>query len=147
MADPREGILAQLLVIAKGLDGVQGAVRNAADIPGLARPGFIIHDGSETLLDTPASERQSRLARMDMAPQVAILVSVGEPQAGTLLNAFRARFLRAVITDPTILSFCAASGNIRYEGCLLEPATADSKERRMELNIVFTYVFRETDLS
>jgi hypothetical protein len=144
--DPREGILARLLVIATELQGVQGAVRNAADVKGLARPAFIIHDGGETRLDTPPGERQSRVARIDMAPLIAILVHADEPDSGSLLNRYRARFLKAVTADDQILSFTDPNGEIRYEGCLIEPAAAEAKERRMELNLVFTYVFRPSDL-
>lgn len=144
--EPRETILARLLVVAQGLDGVQAVARNSADVPGLARPAFLIHDGSETLLDKPDNERFSRLLRMEMAPLVAILVHASEPSAGTLLNIYRARFLAAVISDAGILAAIGGNGEIRYEGCSLEPATAEAKERRLELNLVFMYPFRASDL-
>jgi hypothetical protein len=148
MADPRETILAQLVVIAQGVDGVVSAVRNAVDAPNIERPTFLIHDGAETFLSKPISERRSRVQLIELTPQIVILAAASPVDLGTLLNSFRARFLSAVLADAVLLSVIPLTGDgeIRYEGCTFEPSGAESREGRMELHFVFTYVFRASDL-
>lgn len=146
MADPRETILARLSVIFANVEGVAATARNAADVPGLARPAVLLHDGAEQVLDKPQAERQSRLQRIELSPNIVILVATTAAEVGALFNLYRARVLKAVLQDPEILALLAPSGEIRYEGCTLEPATAESKEGRLELNLVFAYVFRTSDL-
>lgn len=144
--DTRETILAGCLRVAGAVEGVKAAARNAVDVPGLARPAMLIHDGGETLLDKPVGERLSRLQRVEIAPSIVILVDADAGNLGSLLNLFRARFLSDLLSDDALVTLLEPNGEIRYEGCVFEPITADSREGRMELNIVFTYVFRAADL-
>jgi hypothetical protein len=148
MASVRETILARLLLIAQGTPGISAAVRNAADTAGLTRPLIVIHDGSDTVLDKPPSERLSRRQRMDLAPEILILAYAAEPDVGTLLNQCCDRFISAMTNDAALLAALGidptgrtGAGEIRYEGCSLEPAPAESKERRMTLSIAFTYPY------
>jgi hypothetical protein len=149
MASGRETILARLLLIAQGTSGINAAVRNAADAAGLTRPAIIIHDGSETRLDGPLSERFSRRQNRELTPEIFILAYASEPDVGTLLNQCAERFLSALTQDTELLaaigadpSGTTADGEIRYESCVLEPAVAESRERRMLLTIVFTYPYK-----
>ncbi len=159
MASGREIILARLLLIAQGIPGIATAVRNAVDSTGLLRPMIIINDGHEALDVAsigggvqgakPASERLSRRQRMTMTPEIMILAYTSEPNIGTLLNLYSERFLAALTQDAELLTALGIDpatktglGEIRYDGCLLEPATAASKERRLLLTIVFTYLFQ-----
>ena len=45
--DKREAILARLVEVCAGLTGVVTAARNVLDVPSLARPAFVVQDGSE----------------------------------------------------------------------------------------------------
>ena len=114
---------------------------------GLKRPAMLIHDGGETLLDRPRAERLSAIQRVDLAPSIVILVGSTADDLGSLLNRFRGRFLADLLADPDLKALLEPNGAINYEGCTFEPITAESKEGRMELNIVFTYTFRISDLS
>lgn len=149
MASGRETILARLLLIAQGTEGVNTAVRNAADAPGLARPLIVIHDGTDEVVDQPQSERLSRRQRRKLTPEIAILAYASEPDVGTLLNGLCDSFLSAVTTDAELLAAVGADptgrtavGGISFDSCVLEPAVADSKERRLLLGIVFTYPYQ-----
>jgi hypothetical protein len=148
MASGRETILARLLLIARETEGIAAAVRNAADAPGLARPLIIIHDGSDAFVDKPASERLSRRQRMTLTPEIMILAYASEPAVGTLLNLIAERFLSVLTQDAELIAAVGIDpttktglGEIRYDGCTLEPAAAGSKERRLLLTIVFTYPY------
>ena len=158
MVDMRETILAACLRVAKAVEGMNLAARNVQDV-GLKRPAMLIHDGGETLLDRPRAERLSAIQRVDLAPSIVILVGSTADDLGSLLNRFRGRFLADLLADselkallingarPTGAYNLQANNAINYEGCTFEPITAESKEGRMELNIVFTYTFRISDLS
>lgn len=149
MASGRETILARLLLIAQGTPGVAMAVRNAADAAGLVRPVIIINDGMDELVDQPKSERLSRRQLRALKPEIMILAYASEPAVGTLLNLLCERLIAALTTDAELLAAIGADptgrtavGEIRYDSCVLEPATAESKERRLLLTIVFTYPYQ-----
>jgi hypothetical protein len=157
MASGRETILARLLLIAQGTRGIRGAIRNAADDPDLKRPFIIIHDGTDVLVNsaagTPASERLSRRQNRVLTPGIEILAYASEPDVGTLLNQCCERFISALISDAELLvalgidpATATGSGEIRFDACVLEPAVAESKERRMVLTIVFTYPYQVASL-
>src|SRR4029077_13936328 len=146
MRDTRETILAACLRVAQAVEGMNVAARNVQDV-GLKRPAMLIHDGGETLLDRPRAERLSAIQRIDLAPSIVILVGSTADDLGSLLNRFRGRFLADLLADPDLMALLEPNGAINYEVCTFEPITAESKEGRMELNIVFTYTFRISDLS
>jgi hypothetical protein len=146
MSDKRETILAACLRVATAVEGIVAAARNATDVPGLARPAMLIHDGGETFLDKAKSERRSRVQTVELAPSIEILVGTDAQNLGSLINLFRARFLKALLDDPELVALLDPSGEIRYEGCTFEPITAESREARMGLSLVFTYPFRVSDL-
>lgn len=149
MPSGRETILARLLAVALETDGIAAAARNAADVPGLTRPAIIINDGSDVVTDHPAGERLSRRQRRALTPEIMILAAAAEPNVGTLLNLLCDRFVAALTADAALLAAIGADaagrtavGEIRYDSCVLEPAVADSKERRLLLSLVFTYPYQ-----
>ncbi len=149
MADLREAVLVRLLAVYQGVEGIAAAARNATDVPGLARPALLLHDGAENQLDKPDNERQARFQRIQMMPETTLLVGAQSADVGTLHNLYRARLVKAVVADATdgvLFALLGASGEVKYDGCQLEPATAESKEGRMMVNFVFTYPLRISDL-
>jgi hypothetical protein len=149
MASGRETILARLLLIARGTEGIAAAARNAADVPGLVRPAILIHDGTDVFVSAPPSERFSRRQLRSLTPEIMILAAADQPNAGTLLNQCAERFLSALTSDAELLAAIGADiagrtagGEIHFDSCVLEPAVADSKERRLLLTIVFTYPYQ-----
>jgi hypothetical protein len=146
VADLREAILARLAVVLGGVEGVKAVGRNVLDVPGIARPALILHDGSEEFFDKPDQERRSRAQRMELTPAIFVLVGADAVNVGSLLNTYRARVVPAVLGDAELSLLVNRNGEIRYHGCERHPATPESKEGRLELTFVFTYVFRPTDL-
>jgi hypothetical protein len=118
-----------------------------------------IQDGHE-VLDTstigggvqaarPMSERLSRRQRMTMTPEILILASASAPDVGTRLNEYSENFFSALTQDDELLALVGIDpqtktglGDIRYEGCVLEPAVAGSQLRRLLVTITFTYLYR-----
>lgn len=148
MAEPRELILSRLVTVCAGVTGVMTAVRNQSDIIVTQRPGVIVNDGAEDFLDAPRGEQLSRVQRVELSPQILILVRADNgAEAGTLLTLFRNRVVHAVLSDATLRSYVGTVGGMRFEGCAVEPPAPESKEPRMDLNIVFTYTFKLGDLA
>jgi hypothetical protein len=148
MPEPRELILSRLVEVCAGVTGVMTAVRNQSDIPVTQRPGVIVQDGAETFLDAPRGEQLSRAQRVELSPQILVLVRADTgAEAGTLLSLFRNRIVHAVLSDTTLRGYVGTVGGMRFEGWAVLPPEPESKEPRGDLNIVFTYVFKLSALA
>lgn len=112
----------------------------------LGRPAIVIGDGSEERLDGPASDNRSNVQRIELSPQIWLLVRGGSAESGPLMSLFRARILAAVLTDTTLQTLTGTVGGIRYEGCNVPEPTPESKEPRIDLNFTFIYTLRLSDL-
>jgi hypothetical protein len=151
MTDRREAILSQLVTVCGGIAGVNAVDRNRLDVSAMLRPAVIILDGLERLVTaqptSTGSPTVSQKQRMELLPQIIIVLrgdSGGE--AGALLTLFRNRILAAILNDATLLGTVTVNGGIRYEGCVVPPPDAEAREYRIDLNLVFTYVFSLGDL-
>jgi hypothetical protein len=143
----REAILARLFDVILGIEGVKAAVRNAADVPGLARPAVILHDGREEFSDRPQTARYSQIQRVDLTPAITINAGAEAANIGTLLNLIWARLLQAIPADPELRQLVGSNGFIRYGGCERLQAGPESKEGRLEVTFVFTYVLSLDELA
>lgn len=155
MAVPlREQILARLLAVLKGIDGIKDAVRNQPDVKteatgrasGLVRPAATLQDGTETFKDAAQNERFSRQQMMELRPEIHILVGANADDQGTVLNLFLGRALKAIITDSELQAMFGGSGSMLYEESVLVPQGPEAREARIELTFVFTYSFKVSDL-
>ena len=144
--DKREQILARLYELCAGLTGIVAAARNALDVPGLARPGMVVQDGSEERLDSAQSDNRSGVTRVELNAQVWLLVRGGAADVGPLMNMFRARLLYAITSDATLRSLTGTVGGLRYDGCTVSEPTPETKEPRMDLNFTCVYTLAMSDL-
>lgn len=144
--DKREAILQRLVELCAATTGIVSAKRNVLDVPLLGRPAIVVQDGSEERLDGPASESRSGVQRLEMAPQLWLLVRGAADDAGPLMSLFRARILSAVITDQTLRDLTGTVGGIRYDGCTVAEPTAETKEPRLDINFTITYTLAMSDL-
>lgn len=155
MADPREAILARLLVIAKdNVTGIKEAVRNAPDVSSIKqRPAIILHDGHEELDQSSGRPDMSGLIQFqDLLPQFNILFSSNTKDIGTVANLFRARLIAAIYADADLAALLAHDNHrnprIYYVGCtLVPPEVSEARETRLEVELIFTYPWRVSDLS
>lgn len=153
MVDTRELILARLLVVLEGIEGVyvysdgpKAVRRNVDDVPGQQRPAIILLDGAEEI-DSNTTARRRGNWRMELAPVVAILVGADAPNSGPLLSMFRARVITAVVTDTDLWELVGTSGEVDFTGVDRVPATPESREARLEINFVFRYLLKLSDLA
>lgn len=147
MASRRENILARFLELAQGVQGIAEARRNVLDVSRLQRPAIVIQDGSEQLVVRPQSERRTRVQILEGSPAIRIYVGAAPADQGSLLNTYLARYQKAIFEDATLLALVGGdNGELRYEGASFEEPEAESREARMEVNIVFQYPFMVSDL-
>lgn len=150
MADIREQILSRLVMVCAGVTGIVSAGRNLTDVPQNARPAAIVWGGAEQvrLAVTGQRYRHSEVQTMDLTPQVLVLVRADTgAEAGALMSLFRGRLVNAILSDATLRGLVTTNGAIRYEGCNEVEPTPESKEPRLELQFVFTYPLKLSDLA
>ena len=142
--DRREAILARLVEVAAGLDGVATAVRNQDEISERARPAIAVFDADEAADE--AAERQDHPGRAPnivvMTPEVLILLGAAPASVGPALNALRAKLVKAVLTDPQLLALAGVNGRVRYAGCSTHLGHGRSMEGSMGVHFAFAYVLR-----
>jgi hypothetical protein len=146
--DKREAILARLVAIAGGLDGVKAAVRNQDEVSERARPAIVVFDADEAA-DESAGERGRASPRpnvVEMSPETLILLGAPPETVGTTLNAMRAKLIKAVLTDNDLAVLTGTNGRVRYVGCSTHLGHGRSMEGTMAVQFTFAYVLRPDQL-
>ena len=147
MIDRREMILSRLLEIAGSMEGIVAAFRNKDEIGEKQRPAIVILDADEAADDADPSSRPSRAPRrVAMTPEIYILLGAKPEDLGTAINTLRARLLKAILMDSSLLTILGSSGEARYEGCATALARGRSMEGEMGVSFSFTYVLRPEEL-
>ena len=147
MTDRREMVLARLLEIARGIEGIFAAFRNKDEISERQRPAIVILDADEAADDADPSSRPSRAPRrVAMTPEIYILLGAKPEELGSVINVLRARFVKSVLGDSQLGSIVGSNGDIRYEGCATALARGRSMEGEMGVSFSFTYVLRPEEL-
>lgn len=147
MADRREDILARLLVIASGIEGVKTARRNEISVSERSRPGIVILDADE-VVESPAtgSGKPARAPSIvSMTPEVVIQLADQSEDVGTQLNLYRMRWLSAVLNDAALLGLVGPNGEVRYEGCATGLSRGRSMEGEMGIAIAFLYPLKPSE--
>lgn len=152
MTDRREAILSRLVTVCGAVDGINAVDRNRLDVSEMLRPAVIVLDGSEHLVTAqPTSGREATVSekqRMELLPQIIIaLRGNGGGEAGALLTLYRARVVAAILNDTDLRANVTTNGGIRYEGCVVPAPDPEAREFRIDLNLVFTYVWSLSELS
>lgn len=139
--DPREAILARLLIVAGGIDTSLSAIRNESDPAAANLPAVILFDGEETARDGDPAHRTpaTTLRHVDMTPEVQFRLKAKDAEVGTKLNLYRAELIKAVLNDQTLLDLTVNKRSIRYQGSM----TATERGRSMEggIGVAFTFTY------
>jgi hypothetical protein len=146
--DIREQILSRLVTVC-AVTGIVTVGRNLTDVPLMQRPAVTINGGAEEMTSSPRpSARFSQVQLMELTPGIMLLVrSDTGAEGGALMSLFRGRLINAILSDTTLRGIVTTNGAIRYEGCNEVDPTPESKEPRLEINIVFTYPLILSDLA
>lgn len=143
----REDILARLVVVCSGIEGVVLCARNRDEISDRQKPAIIIMDADEAAIEgEPKRANAAGPQIISMTPEIYILLS-GEPATvGTELNAMRVALLSAVLNDATLRTITGPNGAIRYEGCATGLSRGRSMEGEMGVSLSFQYPFNPNNL-
>lgn len=137
--DKRELILKRIAAIC----ATTGATvkRMVTGLNTTERPAIVINDGDESI----------ELNRGGTAPAVVtfrptmILVAQGE-EVGPLINALRAKVLKAILTDSDLKGILDPHGTIKYLGLEMKLEQAETTEASMLLNFEVSYRLTPSDL-
>jgi hypothetical protein len=147
MTDRREMILTRLLEIARSVEGIITAFRNKDEISEKQRPAIVILDADEAANDADPTSRPARSPRrISVTPEIYILLGAKPEDLGTAINVLRARLVKAVLTDTSLLAILGSNGEARYEGCATALARGRTMEGEMGVSFSFTYVLRPEEL-
>lgn len=148
MADRRERILAQLLVVAKSVDGVKKAVRNQKGLSDDQMPGIVIYDSDEDADDRDVGRSRPPNApnMVTMTPEILLLLAGLPENVGEEINSFRAKFLKAVMTDSDLRTIVGSNGEIRYRGCATGLTQGRQMSGEMGVSFAFTYPLLPAEL-
>lgn len=145
VGDPREAILARLVVIAEGL-GVL-VLRNVLAVPDDALPAIAILDGDEVAFDGDAPgpgrpQPNTRFSRITMSPEFVIKVSDDPETVGPALNALRQSLIKAVLGDSELPTLTTNAGHVRYVGASSALAYGRAMTGEAALSFAITYLLR-----
>lgn len=146
--DRREAILARLLEIATGIEGIVRAWRHKSRVTEEARPAIVILDADEVAEEGEAAAGRpfNVQRRVVMTPEIYIMLGGSPEEVGTEINTMRGRFLKAVLKDDELISIVGTNGLIKYEGCATGLAEGRSMEAEMGVSISFTYILKVDEL-
>lgn len=143
MADPREEILARLVVIAGAITGIKTVRRNDLNLPESAHPSIVILDADETAADSDPGSRPPTAPRiMAMTPEIYVVLAEKATDVGTELNLMRARVINAIAADAPLIALTKDKEGGRYEGAASSLARGRTMLGDAGLSFSFRYVLR-----
>jgi hypothetical protein len=146
----RESILARLVEVAAGVEGVNAAVRNETALDELSTPLIAIFDADETVddADNSSSRPSNAPVRVGMTPEVFIVLGDKPEAVGTEINAVLENLQVAVVGDATLRQLTGidmrspARGDIRYNGCVTSLSVGRQMFGDCAVSFTFTYPLR-----
>ncbi len=147
MSDKREDILVRLMAIYRTVDGVAKVVRNEQVADDGNFPTLLLLDADEEAEDTTGRGRPpTGLVRVTMTPETYLILGDLPENVASELNRYRARIVKAVLSDAELLTIVGKNGEIAYLGC----ATSLTRGREIigdiGLNFAITYKLNQADL-
>ena len=141
MADPRELILARLVVIAATVPGIRNTFRNQITLNDEEMPAISVLDGDEKADETdPADRGPKGPRRMIMLPQMLIYLPKKASLVGTSLNGFRALLIDAVADDSVLTAMTTKERGARHMTTQTALAWGRSMLGEMGVSFAIPYV-------
>ncbi|WP_027037881.1 hypothetical protein [Mesorhizobium ciceri] len=146
--DPREAILARLLIVAGSVDTSLAKRRNETDVSGSNLPAVILFDGEEVARENdPAGRNALTFRHVDMTPEVQFRLEAKAEDVGTKLNLLRAKLIDAVLADSELLALTINNRSIRYQGSMTATERGRSMEGGIGVAFTFTYLLKPGELA
>lgn len=144
--DVREAILARLVVIAGTIDGVSTVQRNNLNVSETAIT-IVVFDGDEKAdEDDPPARGPKAPRRMIMLPQLLITLPEKARDVGTVLNAFRAKLIHAVLFDNSLTALTWNGRGARLAATQTSLAWGRTMMGEMGVSFAIPYLLRPDQL-
>ncbi|TGQ69519.1 hypothetical protein EN829_015030 [Mesorhizobium sp. M00.F.Ca.ET.186.01.1.1] len=148
--DPREAILARLLIVAGSIDTSLSLRRNETDVSGSNLPAVILFDGREESVGAVPPRRPGQPpspVHMAMMPEVQFRLEASATEVGTKLNLLRAKLIDAVMMDDALLNLTINKVAIDIEGSNTATERGRSMEGGIGVGFTFTYLMKPGSLA
>lgn len=145
--DRRELVLARLLVVSEGVEGVVTAQRNKRLLVDAKRPAIVFFDADEDAMEEDGGGAKPGNAPnlVTMTPEIFLMLGTVPENVGSEINAFRLLFLKAVLFDADLKTIMGSNGRIKYNGCATGLSQGRNMEAEMGVMISFTYPFMPSE--
>lgn len=149
--DVRELILARLVVIMEGVDGILAAYRDRADLDEDMLPAAYVLDGKEQKVSAPGRTiREPMLMRLQ--PQIFLKLKPNRPankDMGPVLSGFRNKILLAIAGDELLSDLVGegTGGVIEYVQSDTDMQSGSTMEGQESVDLAITYILDINDLS
>jgi len=150
MIDRREGIIARLVELMDSVDGVEVVYRNNPNPNEGKMPAIVVFDADEEQSPVPENMRNKGATApvfLTMKPEIFIVLSDRAANAGSRLNELRARVLKAIANDQTLVDLATTNGRINLHSTRTGFAVGRSLAAEMKIEIGFTYPLLFSDLA
>jgi hypothetical protein len=139
--DRRELILVRLEAIARGIEDVDWYGRNALLADSSDRRRITVLEGEEITPEVATSNRHAGdKQQVMMIPEILIACGARTRDIGPDLNMMRARLIKQVLTDETLLALTVNGRSIQYGGMNSDLAFAALMEGKMSMKFRITYM-------
>ncbi|QDW39009.1 hypothetical protein FFI89_018770 [Bradyrhizobium sp. KBS0727] len=129
--DKREAVMVRLEAIARDIEDIDIAARNATLMDSVDQRRISVLEGAEEVTEDFGSRHASDKGMVIMVPQLLIACGARTRDVGSDLNMIRARLIKAVMTDTELLALTVNRRSIRYAGMDSDLAFAMLMEGRM----------------
>lgn len=146
--DKREAILARLHVLAGRVEDVKTALRGTDTVSETSMPAIVVN-GSDEVTDESGHDRgrpANSPTKVVMMPDIWIFRAEKSADIETLLNELRARFVKAILTDATLIGLVGTNGQIKYMGCKTNFKRGRQMDGTMRVDITLIYILNPNDL-
>lgn len=141
MTDTREAILVRLLAIYRTVEGVAKVARNEQVAEDWESPAILLLDSDEEAAPSePGSSRPPNAPKLlTLTPETYVIFGGLPEKVGSELNRFRARIVKAVLTDVELAGLVGSNGEIAYLGCATSLTRGRESIGDIGLNFEITY--------
>ncbi len=148
MADKREQILVRLLAIYRTVEGVAKVARNEQIAGDDAFPALLLIDADEEGEEAALGRGRAPTApiRVTMRPETYLILGDLPENVGTELSRYRARIIKAVLTDAELATIVGTNGEIAYLGCATALSRGSEIIGDIGLDFAITYKMNPADL-
>jgi hypothetical protein len=157
MMDKRETILAHLLAMLDGLDGlaevdgVKSVFRNRGEIPQEKLPAVVLLDGREKIKVSTSTHGGLRTPTIfTLSPQIFIVLKprddINNDGIGEELSAYRVKIIKLMRDDDTLAALLGANGEALYLSSETDMQTGSTMQGQMQMDFAFSYVLNPSDL-